>query len=232
MVSYLPVSHDNLSTDFKIKQFLKGSGVSSEIRFFIWMGAFIEQEKRALLSPELRAELGKHNTYEDVFRYISASRLTKDLERILYLSMKLYLQDGVLVKVDRASMANSLEVRCPMLDQEFVEFACNLPIFYKLNGLKTKYLLKKAARGILPEGIANRPKKGFGIPISRWLTGELKDFMRSTLSEESIKRYGFFHYPTVKALMDQHLAKKKDNRKLLWTLLVFQIWCEKFLKAA
>jgi len=231
MASYLPVSHDNLSTDFKVKQFLKGAGVSSEIRFFIWMGAFIDQEKRALLSPDLRAELARDNTYEDIFRHISASRLTKDMERILYLSMKLYLQDGVLVKVDRASMANSLEVRCPLLDHEFVDFACKLPMLYKLNGFKTKYLLKKAAAGILPEGIANRPKKGFGIPISRWLTGELKDFMQAKLSEESIKRYGFFHYPTVRALMDQHMAKKKDNRKLLWTLLVFQIWCERYLKA-
>lgn len=230
LASYLPVSHDNVSTDFRIKQFLKGAGVSSEIRFFVWMGAFLDHEKKGLLSDHLKGELQNHNTYEDIFRYINTSRLTKDLERILYLSTKLYLQDDILVKVDRASMANSLEVRCPLLDQEFVEFACNLPMHYKLKGLTTKYLLKKAAKDILPRGIPNRPKKGFGIPISRWLTGELKEFMLGHLSEERIKRQGYFNYPYIKTLMDDHLAKKKDNRKLLWPLLVFQIWHERYVE--
>lgn len=232
ITSGLPVSHNNISTDFKIRQFLKGAGVSSEIRFFIWMGAFIESEKREFLADDIKAALRNHNTYEDIFDYISESRLTKDLERILYLSMKLYLQDDILVKVDRASMANSLEVRCPLLDHEFVEFVCSLPMVYKLNGLTTKYLLKKAGEGILPDSIIQRKKKGFGIPISRWLTGELKDFMLDYLGEERIKRQGFFNYPYVKGLVDEHLGKKKDNRKLLWTLLAFQLWYEKFVERA
>ena len=134
----------------------------------------------------MKSELRSHNTYEDIFNYISKSKLTKDMERILYLSTKLYLQDDLLVKVDRTSMANSLEVRCPLLDHEFVEFVCSLPMFYKLNGLKTKYLFKKAAAGFLPKSIIHRAKKGFGIPVSRWLCGELKDLMtRSTLSKTS-----------------------------------------------
>jgi len=230
MASYLPVSHNNVSTDFRIKQFLKGAGVSSEIRFFVWMGAFIDHEKKGLLSADLKEELRNHNTYEDIFKYINASKLTKDLERILYLSTKLYLQDDILVKVDRASMANSLEVRCPLLDHEFVEFVCRLPMHYKLQGLTTKYLLKKVAKDILPPGIPNRSKKGFGIPISRWLTGELKEFMLGHLSENRIKKQGFFNYPYIKTLMDDHLAKRKDNRKLLWPLLVFQIWYERYVE--
>ncbi|MBI4257078.1 asparagine synthase (glutamine-hydrolyzing) [Candidatus Uhrbacteria bacterium] len=230
VASCLPVSHDNISTDFKIKQFLKGAGVSSEIRFFIWMGAFIDSEKKELLSDDLNAELRKHNTYEDIFAYINDSKLTKDLERILYLSMKLYLQDGVLVKVDRASMANSLEVRCPLLDHEFVEFVCGLPMLYKLNGLKTKYLLKKATQGILPRSVVYRQKKGFGIPISRWLMKELRELTLEYLSERRIRRQGFFDWGYVKRLMEDHMAKKRDNRKLLWTLLVFQIWHERFVE--
>jgi asparagine synthase (glutamine-hydrolysing) len=177
LAAWLPVSHGNISTDFKIKQFLRGAGVSPEIRFFMWMGSFTESEKKGLLSSDVRAALAHENTYEDVFAYIRESGLNKDLERILYLSMKLYLQDDILVKVDRAAMANGLEVRCPLLDQELVEFACRLPMQYKLHGLKTKYLLKKAAAGILPDSIINRKKKGFGIPISKWLTGELKSYM-------------------------------------------------------
>jgi len=121
-------------------------------------------------------------------------------------------------------------VRCPLLDQEFVEFVCGLPMIYKLNGLKTKYLLKKAASGILPHSILRRQKKGFGIPISRWLTKELKELMLEYLSEERIRRHGFFKYGTIKRLMEDHLAKKVDNRKLLWSLLAFQIWHERFIE--
>jgi asparagine synthase (glutamine-hydrolysing) len=229
VASYLPVSHNNISTEFKIKQFLKGAGVASEIRFFIWMGAFTDGEKRRLLSDEVKSELRSHNTYEDIFDYISKSKLTKDMERILYLSMKLYLQDDLLVKVDRTSMANSLEVRCPLLDHEFVEFACSLPLFYKLNGLKTKYLLKKAAAGFLPASIIQRPKKGFGIPVSRWLCGELKDLMMSHLNQETIERQGLFDWAYVRSLMDAHLGRRADHRKLLWPLIVFQIWYERYV---
>jgi asparagine synthase (glutamine-hydrolysing) len=226
----LPVSDKDISFDFKIKQFLRGAGVSSEIRFFRWMGGFIDSEKKELLSDDLNAALRHHNSYQDIFRYLSESGLTKDLERILYLSMKLYLQDDILVKVDRAAMANGLEVRCPLLDQEFVEFACGLPMYYKLKGLKTKYLLKKAARGIIPDEIIDRRKKGFGIPIARWLRNELKSFMLAYLEETRIKRQGFFNYSYINKLINDHLEKKIDNRKALWSLLVFQIWHEKYLE--
>jgi len=226
----LPVSDTDISFDFKIKQFLRGAGVSSEIRFFRWMGGFIDSEKKELLSDDLKAALRRHNSYEDIFSYLSESGLTKDLERILYLSMKLYLQDDILVKVDRAAMANGLEVRCPLLDYEFVEFACRLPTYYKLKGLKTKYLLKKAARGILPDEIIDRRKKGFGIPIARWLRNELKDFMLNSLEETKVKHQGFFNYAYIKKLIDDHLEKKQDNRKTLWSLLVFQIWHETYLE--
>jgi asparagine synthase (glutamine-hydrolysing) len=220
----LPVSHKYLSLDFKIKQFLKGAGISSEIRFFIWRGAFTDREKKELLRQEVRSELENQSTYEDIFRYINKSRLTKELERILYVSMKLYLQDNNLVTVDRASMANSLEVRSPLLDHEIVEFVSRLPMEYKLKGFKTKYLLKRAAEGILPKAIVHRRKKGFGVPLGRWLMGPLKETMLDLLSEQRITRQGFFNYRHIKMLIEEHLSNKRDNRELLWTLLVFQMW--------
>lgn len=229
MVSRLPVSHGYLSPDFKLKQFLKGVGVSSEVRFFLWRGAFTNSDKVNLLHPDLRAELHGHNTYDDIYRYVKESGLTKELERILYLSMKLYLQDNNLVTVDRASMANGLEVRSPLLDKEVVEFVCRLPMEYKLNGFKTKYLLKKAAEGLLPRRIIYRQKKGFGIPLAKWLTGQLKGFMLDYLGQERIERQGIFNYPYVKQLIDEQLARKKDNREPLWTLLIFQTWYEKYI---
>src|SRR5207245_8041605 len=94
-----PVSHKYLSLDFKIKQFLKGVGVSSEVRFFLWRGAFSNAERHALLRPELRRELQNENAYEEIYRYVRDSGLTKELERIMYLSMNLYLQDNNLVMI-------------------------------------------------------------------------------------------------------------------------------------
>lgn len=227
----LPVSHGYLSLDFKLKQFLRGVGVSSEVRFFLWRGAFNNSERNELLSAEIRAQLRHENAYEDIYRYVHKSGLTKELERILYLSMKLYLQDNNLVTVDRASMANGLEVRSPLLDRDVVDFVCRLPMEYKLNGLRTKYILKKAAEGYLPNKVIYRKKQGFGVPLAKWLGGELKDFMLDNLSEARIRRQGIFHYPFVKRLIDQQLAKEKDNREALWTLLVFQTWFDRYAGA-
>ena len=227
--SHLPVSHGYLSTDYKLKQFLKGDGASAETRFFLWRGAFGNNEKNDLLTPDIRRELAGHDAYEDVDRYIRASGLTKELERILYLAMKLYLQDNNLVTVDRASMANGLEVRCPLLDKDVVEFVCRLPMNYKLNGFTTKYLLKRSAAGMLPRNIIYRQKRGFGIPLAKWLTTELKDFMLDYLNEDRIRKQGIFHYPSVKKLIDEQFAKTNDHREPLWTLLVFQTWYERYL---
>ncbi len=226
----LPVSHAYLSADFKMKQFLKGVGVSSEVRFFLWRGAFSNAERQQLLNPQLREELHKDNAYEDIYRYVRRSGLTKELERILYLSMKLYLQDNNLVTVDRASMANGLEVRSPLLDRDVVDFVSRLPMEYKIHGLKTKYILKKLAEEYLPRHIVYRKKKGFGVPLAKWLTGELKAFMLDYLSAERIERQGLFHYPYIKQLIDEQLNKTKDNRELLWTLLVFQTWYERYIE--
>jgi asparagine synthase (glutamine-hydrolysing) len=229
LASHLPVSHRYLSLDFKLKQFLKGVGVSSEVRFFLWRGAFSNAERSELLSPEVRRELQKENAYEEIYRYVRRSGLTKELERILYLSMKLYLQDNNLVTVDRASMANGLEVRSPLLDRDVVEFVCRLPMEYKLNGLKTKYILKKAAEEFLPRNIVYRKKKGFGVPLAQWLTGDLREFMLDHLSRERIQRQGIFHYPYIKQLINEQVTKAKDNREPLWTLLVFQMWYENYM---
>ena len=230
--SHLPVSHGYLSADYKIKQFLKGDGVCAESRFFVWRGAFHGEEKNELLRAEIRRELEHHDCYEDIDRYVQESGLSKELERILYLSMKLYLQDNNLVTVDRASMANGLEVRCPLLDQDVVEFVCRLPAKYKLNGLRTKYLLKRAAGGLLPRRVIYRQKKGFAIPLAQWLNTELKDFMLEYLSEERIRKQGIFNFPYVKRLIDEQLAKTIDHRESLWTLLVFQSWYDSYLDGA
>jgi len=227
----MPVSHRNFSFDFKFKQLLRGAGVSREIMFFLWMGSFTEREKRDLLTEEIWDQVKTQNTFEDLFDYIKESNLKNEVERALYLMMKLYLQDDVLVKVDRASMANSLEVRAPFLDYTFVEFAVQLPTLLKLRRLTTKYLLKRAATSLLPREITHRPKKGFGIPVGKWILDDLREMFQDYLGDARIRREGVFNPAFVRRLLDDHLARRRDNRKLLWTLLTFQLWRERWLSS-
>jgi asparagine synthase (glutamine-hydrolysing) len=142
------------------------------------------------------------------------------------LDMRLYLENDILVKLDRASMMASLEGRVPLLNNDFVSYALSLPLAMKLRGLRSKFLLKRALRGILPDRILNRPKKGFGIPVADWFRGPLRQQMLDVLSAERIRRDGFFDAVAVEGLMGDHLAGRRDNRKQLWTLFAFQLWFE------
>jgi asparagine synthase (glutamine-hydrolysing) len=121
-------------------------------------------------------------------------------------------------------MASSLEVRAPFLDHELVEFVMGLPSHLKLNGLTSKYLLKQAMKNYLPEEIIQRKKKGFGVPIAKWVKGPLKKLFEDLLSADRIRREGFLNSEYVTNLLQDHLHNRRDNRKQLWTLLVWELW--------
>lgn len=224
----MPVSFKNMSWDFKLRQFLRGVGVASEVRFFRWMGGFLEAEKKDLLSLELKEKLLGSLVYEDLNRYLSRTNIQSELDRLLYLSQKMYLTDDILVKVDRASMMSSLEVRSPFLDHRLVEYVSSLPEKLKLNHFTSKYILKKTAERYIPKDIIYRAKHGFGIPISEWLCGELKEPMLDLLSPGKLKQQGLFDANYVQDLAQNHLSHKVNNRKQLWTLLSFQLWAQEF----
>ncbi len=217
VVRRLPVSRGNLSFDFRAKRFVSGAGFSTAERHQRWIGSFDREERAALLAGEARIQ----------------DRAVPDgdtLNQVLLLDMRLYLENDILVKLDRASMMASLEGRVPLLNSDLVEYATHLPLSMKLSGLRSKFLLKRALRGILPDAILNRPKKGFGIPVAHWLRGPLKEQMLSVLSPERIAREGFFDPRGVKRLIDDHLDGRRDNRKQLWTLFAFELWHDGYLK--
>jgi asparagine synthase (glutamine-hydrolysing) len=222
----LPVNTDNFSFDFKVKRFLRGMTYRPEIRDQMWLGSFSQAEQLALLN----GAAAKTDVYEDVLLAERQCNGKNLLERLIYLYCKFYLQDDILFKVDRASMACSLEARAPMLDYTFVEFVNSIPAHLKLNGLKTKYILKKAMRDKLPPDIAARGKKGFGIPVAQWFKNDLKELVLDTFAERRIQQQGIFHYPTIKRLLDEHFRGVKDNRKQLWTLFMFQMWHENYAR--
>jgi asparagine synthase (glutamine-hydrolysing) len=221
LVRRLRVSRDNLSFDFRAKRFVAGAGYPVAERHQRWMGSFAPEERAALLSREVRHEVDDGEAaYAD------------PLNQVLLLDMRLYLENDILVKLDRASMMASLEGRVPLLNNDFVEYATHLPLNMKLRGLRSKFLLKRALRGLLPAEILNRPKKGFGIPVADWFRGPLKDQMLSVLSPERIASKGFFEPRAVAGLIGDHLDGRRDNRKQLWTLFAFELWHDGYIRGA
>jgi len=227
-VQRLPVSFKNMSLDFRAKKFIHGIPYSPVERYYIWMGTFPPEEKEELLAPGINKRLEDFNSFDVLHDYLQGKTFSSELGKLLYLDTKLYLQDGVLAKVDRASMAHGLEVRVPFLDHRFVELVTGIPEGWKLKGFTTKYIWKKALKDRIPDEIARRGKKGFGIPIAKWLCEELKDLMLELLSEKRLKKQGIFNPAAVKRLVSDHLAHRVDNRKKLWNLLIFQLWWDNF----
>ncbi|HVH63962.1 MAG TPA: asparagine synthase (glutamine-hydrolyzing) [Candidatus Dormibacteraeota bacterium] len=213
-VRRLPVSRDNLSFDFRAKRFVSGAAHPVAERHQIWMGSFTPEERTAVLRAEAAGGDGLVDEYGSL----------DPLNQALMIDMRLYLENDILVKLDRASMMASLEGRVPLLNNDFVTYALSLPLKMKLRGLRSKFLFKRALRGLLPDGILNRPKKGFGIPVADWFRGPVKAQMLEALSTDRINRDGFFDAGEVSRLVDDHLAGRRDNRKQLWTLFAFQLW--------
>jgi asparagine synthase (glutamine-hydrolysing) len=223
----MPVSFDNISLDFKVRRFLSGRGVPLEDRHHRWMGSFTDEEKTRLLADWVKPVVG--DSYAEAYRHARDCDARSMVNRVMYDDLKLYLESNILFKVDRASMAASLEVRVPFLNREVVAFAAALPVELKLHRLTGKYLLKRAMRGRLPAEVISRSKKGFGMPVAHWLLGELKPLVTDYLSPDRIRRQGLFNEHAVTSLLEDHLSKRRDNRKLLWTMLVFQLWAERYL---
>jgi asparagine synthase (glutamine-hydrolysing) len=220
----LPVNRDNFSFDFKVKRFVHGAEYPEELRHEVWLGSFDPPQQEALLTPEVLEATRDLDVYDAVRALHGRDGFRDDLDALCYEYSKLYLGAGVLTKVDRASMAVSLEARAPLLDREVVDYVTSLPSSFKLRGKVTKYLFKRALRGRLPDEILDRPKKGFGIPLGHWIYGPLREVFREVLAPEKVRAAGLFRPEVVKRLLDEHLAGKKDHRKLLWNLFMFEQW--------
>lgn len=160
------------------------------------------------------------------------------LERLLRTDQRFYLQDGVLVKVDRASMASSLEVRVPFLDDVLVAFSDALPVDRKLHGLTGKQLLRRYARGAigaragvssmppLPPSVVRRRKKGFGAPLGAWFRGPLKSLLLDVLSERRVSEMGVLKPAAISRLLSEHFSGARDHRKKLFNVLTLVLWWE------
>lgn len=222
LVGILPRGTGHLSMDYKMRRFLSGRGVPVSERHCRWLGSFEPVLRKEILSENLRAIVSPGSEVLD--RHFEEARCNSALNRLLYADMMTFLEGDILTKVDRASMANGLEVRVPWLSTPLAEFACALPIETKFRGLRLKNFVKKALRGVLPDQVLDRRKQGFNIAVGRLLRAELKELLMDELSEEKVRRQGLFNIRSVRTLIDDHLRCKVDRRKEIWTLLTLQRW--------
>jgi len=180
----------------------------------------------ALYRPDFNAEVG--DPFAAIAPVYAASRGWDTLGRLLYLDTKTWLPNDILIKADRMSMANSIELRVPFLDYRLIEYAASIPSRYKLRGSTSKYILKRALRGLVPQWILDRKKMGFPTPLALMFRGELHDYVKAVLFDSRADR-GYFETREVRRLVDEHVAGRADHHTALWRLLVLEEWHRQFI---
>lgn len=181
-----------------------------------------EAQRQEMFSDALRSELQGYRAVETFNHHAQRSPTDDPLSLIQYLDMKTYLVGDILTKVDRASMAHSLEVRVPLLDHKFVEWTSGLPVSDKLRGAEGKYILKKALEPHLPHDVLYRPKMGFGVPLGKWFRGPLRERLRSSLLEGGLAETGLFNQKYLEKLVNDHQSGLREYSAPLWSLMMFQ----------
>jgi asparagine synthase (glutamine-hydrolysing) len=183
-----------------------------------------------LLSEELRGDLAGRDPFRAVNASLAASLDGADpLERFLRVNLEVSLPSDMLVKVDRMSMARSLEVRVPMLDHVLAELVLVMPVRRRFPRWRLKGLLRESVRGLLPEEVLRQRKHGFTVPVSRWFRGDLNTYAREMLLDEATGRRGFFDLDRLELVLADHAAGRRNAGSMIWSLLIFELWCRQVL---
>ncbi|NEQ64724.1 MAG: asparagine synthase (glutamine-hydrolyzing) [Symploca sp. SIO2D2] len=219
---WIPVSFNKVSFDYKLRQFLKGYAYEPTRAHYSWRTIFSDDEKKKLL-PGLSYIIDESDPFEHFQKYQQDIADCHYLDQAMYIDIKTWLVDDILVKVDRSTMAHGLEARVPFLDHRLVEFAASLPVDLKMKGFQPKYLLKKSQSSYLPDKPINRAKVGFNSPISYWLTTSLKDFFNEVVKYNN-KINNLFDFDYIQTIQKNHNAKLQDNSLQLLSILNFILW--------
>lgn len=223
IINRLPTTESKASLDFKLKQFINGLNDSPIKRHYNWKVFMDELNLKSLIKKELLTDWDYFQIYE---QYLSEASQFETITKNLYADTKVYLVDDNLTKVDRTSMAHSLEVRVPILNQEIVEFAFSLSDKIKMPKLNLKHFMKQSLTGILPSEIINRPKAGFSVPMPKWLKTDLKPQLDYYLSSSMINKQGYFNDFQIQRIMSEHQNGLANHSRSLWGLLNFSVWVE------
>lgn len=219
---------DAFSKILRGKAFFKNIARDPVEAYFFSMSAFYDDEKSFLFQPGAFKALQGYHSSELFHRFYHSAPADDHLSRIQYLDIKTYLCDDVLTKVDRASMAVSLEVRCPLLDQNFMEYVARIPSTLKRVGKDGKHIFKNALKAYLPSEVLYRKKMGFGVPILEWLRSDLRDYARG-LVLDSEGTHNYLQREYVERLWNEHQQGTKDVSEKLWGIMMFNLWYNRFM---
>ena len=209
------------------RRFLRHLALEGPDRYFDASTILHADEMRSLFRDEALMQIARHDPWS-VARAEWREPSGDWLAAAQYSDLNRYLPLDILTKVDRMTMAHSIEARPPLLDHKFVEFAATIPARFRLQGNDTKYIFKKAMRGILPDSIIDRQKHGFAVPLAHWFRGELQGFARDVLLSPTCRDRGIFDTRSVEHLFELH-TRGRDLDLQLWTMLSFELWCQRFL---
>ena len=205
-------------------------GYESDYGFYLTNSEFEDSLWDQVIRENTKKRIGDYDPFSVTQHYYHKADTDDHISKILYTDLKTYLS-GILVKVDRMSMANSLEVRSPILDHEVIEFAASVPPNLKYNRGEKKYILKQSFRQILPKEIMHRKKMGFSVPMADWFRGELKDLAKGHLFDKESGLREFFHVRHLETIWEAHQAGRRNYATILWSLLMFELWHKTFMRS-
>jgi asparagine synthase (glutamine-hydrolysing) len=208
----------------RLREFAESAWQAEEEMYISWVGYFSEGEKQALYTPPFGSQVRGHDSGDFLRDLFRRAACLDPLNRLGYVDIASFLSCNCLEYSDRMSMANSLEVRCPFTDHELVAFALHLRSSLKLRYSETKWILKQAMRGILPEQVLRKKKVGFNPPAPQWINGELKPLIAQFLAPQVIERRGMFRPDAVSRLICEHAESRRDNGLKIWALLMIELW--------
>lgn len=229
--SMFPDRPSNPNSTGSIRRFLDAAELDRAHRHMRWIGFFSEEFKRRIYTKEFNNRTKNLDSSVFLKDLFSRADGLDGIDAALCIDTLFGLQNDLLVKMDIASMANSLETRSPLLDQNIMEFMASLPSDFKIHRFTLKYIFKKTLKTFVPDKILKRPKRGFAVPVDRWFRGPLKDYLVSTILSKKALDRGYFEPRKIRGIVDTHVSCKNDYGQHLWGLLVLELWHKRFIDA-
>lgn len=228
-VGMLPISELKRSRFLDAKRFLRAANLPRTKRYFRWVSTFDTETKSEIYTDDFLGASRGHDSADLLGEWFAKANGSGVLDAAMLTDQMTYLPNDLLVKVDIASMANSLEARSPFLDHNVIEFAASLPESLKMRRFETKSLLKKVAARLVPHEVIYRRKMGFGVPIGKWFRGEMKDFVRDTLLSPTALQRGIVRPGVIEKHVNEHINGDRDHSGQIWTLLMLELWFQRFI---
>ena len=229
VINILPHSANRRTFFRRLKRFVKGISEIPERRYVRWICFFDNEMKDDLYTPSFKEQMKGIDSVDLTVNWYGKANGKSFIDKTLFVDVMSYLPEDLLVKVDIASMANSLEARSPFLDHKVMEFASSLPSNLKLRGIETKYLLKHTLSEFLPKDILRRKKMGFGVPLDIWFRNDLKEMAYDILLDKRCIERGYFESESIQKMLDEHVSEKYDHCYRIWALLFLELWHRMFI---